>query len=92
MVKRRPIWAWLMLVLWVEIDALLLFMAWAKEKQMLIETTNLLAAAPGGEWWVMMSNIGILVLGMGVALWWLRRYGVMMGLALFVLGLVALQG
>lgn len=89
---RRPLWAWLMLVLWVMIDALLVFRAWVSEKLMLIEMTNLLAAAPSGEWWVMMSNIGLMALGSGVALWWFRCYGVMMGLAIFVLALVALEG
>ena len=92
LVGRRNTLEWLTLVLWVEIEALLVFRAWVSEKQMLTETTTLLAAAPSGEWWVMMSNIGIIVLGSGVALWWFRHYGVLIGLAIFVLALVALEG
>ena len=81
-----------MLPLWVEIVALLVFRSYVSEKLMLIETTNLLSAEPSGEWWVMMSNIGMIALGVGCALWWFRVYGALVGLAIFVIFVIALQG
>lgn len=85
---KRPVWAWLLLVLWVEIDALLVWTGYCNEKLMLVEMTNLVSAVPSGEWWIVMSNMAILVLGIGCVLWWFKRYGVMVGLAIFVLGII----
>ena len=90
--KNRKVWEWLVLILWIEISALLMFRGWLKEKAMLIDMTNLLSAIPDGSWWILMSNMTILVLGMGIALWYLRRYGSIVGLSIFVAGLIIWEG
>lgn len=90
--KQRSTWEWLVLVLWVEVVILLLLANYLREVSALIRITNLVMARPSPEFWVMMSNMGVILAGLGGALWWLRRYGVLMGLILFLFGLVVVFG
>ena len=88
---RRQVWEWLVLVVYVECVALLMFRNWFKEKLMLVETTNLVSASPVPECWAMIINMSILCVGLGLAVWWLKRYGVLIGFSVFLLGLLVLE-
>ena len=77
---ERPIWAWLILVLWVEMIAVLVLRAYCLEKH------------PTDPWWVMVSSVHFLLLGAGVAYWWFRIYGVVLGLSIAALAWCVLQG
>ena len=78
--KRRPIWAWLILVLWVEMVSILVLRAYSLEPH------------PSDPWWVMVSNVHFLILGVGIAYWWFRVYGVVVGLSIVALAWCVLQG
>ena len=87
----RQVWEWLVLAFYAECVVLLIFGNWFKEKLMLIETTNLVSASPGLDWWAMIINMSILCVGLGLAVWWFKRYGVLLGLSIFLLGLLVLE-
>ena len=88
--RRRKIFEWLLLVIWVEIWALWLFWAYMQEQSMLIQTTNLMRPVPipDPSWWRMVSSIGLLAMGSGIGLWYFKFYGYLTGLAIFLLGLL----
>ncbi len=88
---KRQVWEWLLLVLYIECVGLLMFRNWHKERLMLIDATNLVSVSPPPDWWAMIINISILCVGLGVALWWFKRYGVLAGLSIFLLGLLAAE-
>ncbi len=77
---RRPIWSWLILALWVEVISLLVFRAYCLEQH------------PSGPWWVMVSNVHLVILGVGIAYWWFRVYGVVLGLSIVAFAWCVLQG
>ena len=81
---RRPVFAWLLLVLLVEMSCLLLLMSWFAAGDELAEITNLAFATPGGDWWIMAMNQSIFVLGIGFVLVWRRWYGALVGIVLFL--------
>ena len=84
----RQVWEWLVLVFYVECVALLIFSNLFKAKLMRIETTNLVSASPGPEWLAIMINMSVLCVGLGLTVWWFKSYGVLIGLSIFLLGLV----
>ena len=88
---RRQFWEWLALVLYIECTVLLMFQIWRKESLLLIGATSLTNASPAPEWWVMMINMFLLSIGLGITVWWFKRYGVLAGLTIFVLGVLLLE-
>ena len=77
---RHDLIGWLILVLWVEVIALLVFRAYCLEPH------------TSGSWWVMVSNVHLVILGVGIAYWWFRVYGVVLGLSIVAFAWCVLQG
>lgn len=89
---RRPVIAWLLFVLMVEANCLALLVSWVSAKNELVRITNLVASAPGSDWWIMAINQTLLLVLIGLALLWIRWYGVIAGVAIFLLALPFLAG
>lgn len=90
---KRPLWVWLLYTLWVETFAIIKLSGWLQETLIHIEDTNLLhpAPVPGVDWWVSSIIILIIWLSIGFVLIRLEYYGVLAGLTIFFLGLIALR-
>lgn len=90
---RRPIWAWLLYVLWVETFVIMQLNSWTQETLFRIDATNLLrpAPVPGSDWWVATITAFMLWLGIGFALVHVRWYGVLAGLCIVFLTLMVLR-
>ena len=84
---KRPLLAWLLLVVLFEANGLLLLRSWVIAKNELVVITNLVAAAPGSNWWALAINQTILVMLIGLALLLVHWYGVLTGIILFLLAL-----
>jgi len=84
---KRPLFAWLMLVLLLEANGILLLKSWLDTKTQLVNITNLMAAVPDGMWWGMAINQTCLVLLIGVLCIKAKWYGVLTGIILFLLAL-----
>lgn len=90
--KRRMVYEWLLLFLWIEVTIICYVNAWVWELRWLIVKTNLLRPMqlPGESWEGQIFNVSLLLIGIGVGLWWTRWYGVMVALIIILLTMIAL--
>ena len=89
---KRPLFAWLLLIVLLEINGILLLQRWSDTKNQLVSLTNLVASAPGASWWSMAATqTGFILLVGLVCLRW-EKYGVLTGTIAFLLALPFLSG
>ena len=79
---RRSVPAWLLFLLWLEISAIFLMVSWFRmDAEGLIDNGT----------YIMMSNSALLLVMVGVGLWGFKKYGVLTGLSVFLMGVVIWQ-
>lgn len=81
---RRPLFAWLLFILLLVVNAAELMASWVHARNQLISITNLAFIRPGSDWWAMAIGQSVLVVIIGLALVWARWYSVIIGVCLFL--------